>query len=96
MSTGIFNPDHYPTPAEVAAEMLDSLDLRGKTVLEPSAGSGNLVRECLDRGAAEVLWCESPTFGTFSPASRAPCCRRRSADRRPAGGRGWRHDTPPR
>jgi 16S rRNA G966 N2-methylase RsmD len=58
MSTGIFNPDHYPTPAEVAAEMLDSLDLRGKTVLEPSAGSGNLVRECLDRGAAEVLWCE--------------------------------------
>jgi predicted RNA methylase len=58
MSTGIFNPDHYPTPAEVAAEMLDSLDLRGKTVLEPSAGSGNLVRECLDRGAAEVIWCE--------------------------------------
>jgi predicted RNA methylase len=58
MSTGIFNPDHYPTPAEVAAEMLDSLDLRGKTVLEPSAGSGNLVRECLERGAAEVIWCE--------------------------------------
>jgi predicted RNA methylase len=58
MSPGIFNPDHYPTPAEVAAEMLDSLNLRGKTVLEPSAGSGNLVRECLDRGAEVVLWCE--------------------------------------
>jgi predicted RNA methylase len=58
MSTGIFNPDHYPTPAEVAAEMLDSLDLRGRVVLEPSAGSGNLVRECLERGAAEVIWCE--------------------------------------
>jgi hypothetical protein len=28
-------------------------------VLEPSAGSGNLVRECLDRGAVEVLWCEA-------------------------------------
>ena len=54
----MFNPDFYPTPPEVAAEMLDPLDLRGKTVLEPSAGSGNLVRECLDRGAAEVLWCE--------------------------------------
>ena len=52
------NPDFYPTPPEVAAEMLDPLDLRGKTVLEPSAGSGNLVRECLERGAAEVLWCE--------------------------------------
>jgi hypothetical protein len=55
----MFNPDFYPTPPEVAAEMLDPLDLRGKTVLEPSAGSGNLVRECLERGAAEVLWCEA-------------------------------------
>ena len=54
----MFNPDFYPTPPEVAAKMLDPLDLRGKTILEPSAGSGNLVRECLDRGAAEVLYCE--------------------------------------
>jgi hypothetical protein len=54
----LFGQDFYPTPSEVAAEMLDPLDLRGKVVLEPSAGSGNLVRECLDRGAAEVLWCE--------------------------------------
>lgn len=54
----MFNPDFYPTPAEVAAEMLDCLDLRGKIILEPSAGSGNLVRECLERGASEVLWCE--------------------------------------
>ena len=54
----MFNPDFYPTPPEVAALMLDPLDLRGKVVLEPSAGSGNLVRECLARGAAEVLWCE--------------------------------------
>ena len=29
----MFNPDFYPTPPEVAAEMLDSLDLRGRTVL---------------------------------------------------------------
>jgi hypothetical protein len=55
----MFNPDFYPTPPEVAATMLDCLDLRGKTILEPSAGSGNLVRECLNRGAAEVLWCET-------------------------------------
>ena len=40
MTTGIFNGDHYPTPPEVAAEMLDPLDLRGRVVLEPSAGSG--------------------------------------------------------
>jgi hypothetical protein len=55
----MFNPDFYPTPPEVAALMLDPLDLRGKTVLEPSAGKGDLVRECLARGAAEVLWCEA-------------------------------------
>jgi hypothetical protein len=55
----MFNPDFYPTPPEVAALMLDPLDLRGKTVLEPSAGSGNLVRECINRGAGEVMWCES-------------------------------------
>ena len=52
------NPDFYPTPPEVAALMLDPLNLCGRVVLEPSAGSGNLVRECLARGAAEVLWCE--------------------------------------
>ena len=55
----LFGNDFYPTPSEVASQMLDPLDLRGKVVLEPSAGSGNLVRECLQRGAAEVLWCET-------------------------------------
>jgi hypothetical protein len=54
----MFNPDFFPTPPDVAALMLDPLDMRGKTVLEPSAGKGDLVRECLTRGAAEVLWCE--------------------------------------
>ena len=54
----MFNPDFYPTPPDVAAIMLDPLDLRGRVVMEPSAGSGNLVSECLARGAAEVLCCE--------------------------------------
>lgn len=54
----MFNPDFYPTPPDVAALILDPLDLRSKTVLEPSAGKGDLVRECLNRGAGEVLWCE--------------------------------------
>jgi hypothetical protein len=54
----MFNPDFYPTPPEVAATMLDPLDLRGRTVVEPSAGSGNLVREALARGAQEVLTVE--------------------------------------
>jgi hypothetical protein len=51
----MFNPDFYPTPELVAATMLDPLDLRGRTVVEPSAGSGNLVQAALERGAAEVL-----------------------------------------
>jgi predicted RNA methylase len=54
----LFSQDFYPTPPEVAATMLDPLDLRGRTVLEPSAGNGNLVHACLERGAEEVLWCE--------------------------------------
>lgn len=54
----MFNPDFYPTPPEVAATMLDPHDLRGKVVVEPSAGSGNLVQACLERGAAEVLMVE--------------------------------------
>jgi hypothetical protein len=30
----MFNPDFYPTPPDVAATMLDPLDLRGKVVVE--------------------------------------------------------------
>jgi hypothetical protein len=54
----ILTADFYPTPPDVAASMLDSMDLRGRVVVEPSAGSGNLVRECLARGAAEMLTVE--------------------------------------
>ncbi len=57
-AVSLFGPDFYPTPPDVAATMLDPLDLRGRTVLEPSAGKGDLVRECLARGAEEVDWCE--------------------------------------
>lgn len=54
----MFDPDFFPTPEDVAATMLDPLDLRGQVVVEPSAGSGNLVHACLVRGAAEVLTVE--------------------------------------
>lgn len=54
----MLNKDFYPTPPEVSAKMLDPFDLRGCNVLEPSAGSGNLVRECLSRGAEEILTME--------------------------------------
>lgn len=47
----MFNADFYPTPPKVAALMLDPLDLQGKTILEPSAGSGNLINKCLAQAA---------------------------------------------
>lgn len=44
--TGIvamFNDDFYPTPREVVLKLLNSAgDLRGKTILEASAGKGHI------------------------------------------------------
>jgi hypothetical protein len=50
----MFNPDFYPTPELVAAMMLDPLDLRGRVVVEPSAGSGNLPVALLRCSAASL------------------------------------------
>lgn len=53
----MFTPDFYPTPLEVIEQMLQSENLQGKTVLEPSAGKGNIVDYCAGNGA-QVLSCE--------------------------------------
>lgn len=43
----------FPTPAPVAERMMDAAGLRpGMKVLEPSAGTGNLVRAAMARGIA--------------------------------------------
>lgn len=48
----------FPTPEDVAERMIDAADLSpGLLVLEPSAGTGNLVRAILARGA-DVVACE--------------------------------------
>lgn len=52
----IFNKDFYPTPFEVIQMM--GFEPEGKTILEPSAGSGNIIDYCLDFGAARVVACE--------------------------------------
>ena len=52
------NPDFYPTPAAVIDRMMMDEDVSGKTVLEPSAGSGNIVR-WLQRNGADVIACEN-------------------------------------
>ena len=51
------NPDLYPTPENVIAQMTWDLELNGKTVLEPSAGLGDIADFCAGSGAS-VLTCE--------------------------------------
>lgn len=53
------NPDFYPTPSEVIEKMLMNEDIIDKRVLEPSAGSGNIVRYLQRNGAKDVIACEN-------------------------------------
>lgn len=52
------NVDFYPTPESVINTMMLGDDILGKTILEPSAGSGNIVRWLKKNGADEVIACE--------------------------------------
>ena len=69
----MFNPDFYPTPREIIFEMLENVSIENKTVLEPSAGKGDIIDELYNLGAKNVLFCEnnedlqkiSKTKGTF-------------------------------
>lgn len=57
------NPDFYPTPNEVIEQMMLGEDYVGKTVLEPSAGSGNIVKWLQRNGSCNVVACENdPTL----------------------------------
>lgn len=48
-------PGYFPTPAELVAQMLDRVgDLRGKSVLEPSAGGGAIADALREAGAGFV------------------------------------------
>lgn len=48
-----FDRDFYPTPVEVIDQMMQFSDVVGKVVLEPSAGSGNIVEWCKASGAKQ-------------------------------------------
>jgi predicted RNA methylase len=49
-------PQLFPTPPEIAEMVVDAAGLEsGLTILEPSAGTGNLVRAALNRVDTEVL-----------------------------------------
>lgn len=52
------NPDFYPTPDAVIEQMMLGEDFTGKTILEPSAGKGNIVEWLNSNGAGEVIACE--------------------------------------
>lgn len=52
------NANFYPTPEEVINTMMLGETIIGKTILEPSAGSGNIVRWLKANGAGEVIACE--------------------------------------
>lgn len=52
------NADFYPTPTNVINTMMLGEDILGKTILEPSAGGGNIVSWLKDNGAGDVIACE--------------------------------------
>lgn len=54
----MFSQDFYPTPELVIGTMCTGVDLFGKTVLEPSAGSGNII-DFLKVQGANVIACEN-------------------------------------
>lgn len=54
----IFEKDFYPTPEDVIVQMLALSDITDKVILEPSAGSGNIVTFLQNNGAREVIACE--------------------------------------
>jgi len=66
----MFNQDFYPTPAEVIEMMTAGLDLLGKTVLEPSAGSGNILSFLSNLGAKTIACEKHPDLARIA-ASKA-------------------------
>lgn len=56
------NADFYPTPEDVINTMMLGEDILGKTILEPSAGSGNIVRWLKLNGVGEVIACEKEKY----------------------------------
>lgn len=55
----MFNSGFYPTPPHIIEMMMEGETIQGKTILEPSAGKGNIVDYLTDRGASAVLTCET-------------------------------------
>lgn len=59
----------FYTPKSLAAKIVDGIDLQGKSVLEPSAGCGNLADACAAKGA-NVVCIEIDESESLSLANR--------------------------
>lgn len=57
----MFDSDFYPSPSEVIEEMMQGHNITGKTILEPSAGKGNIIDWLSQNGAGNVIACEKST-----------------------------------
>lgn len=53
------NPDFYPTPDVVIEQMMMDENFVGKTILEPSAGKGNIVDWLKKHGVKNIIACEN-------------------------------------
>lgn len=63
ISTPEAQADFYPTPAELGKRMLQDVDLRFvTTVLEPSAGKGDLIRCLAEEVIAQEYRCNPHTL----------------------------------
>jgi len=62
----MFNKNFFPTPNEVIQNMNFGLEIKGKVVLEPSAGKGNIVDYINGQGVKDVLTFEKePDLATI-------------------------------
>jgi len=49
------NPDLYPTTEDTFNRMIEGIQIEGKVIYDPSAGTGNIVKFCQERGAKQVI-----------------------------------------
>lgn len=54
----MFGPDFYPTPPEVIEIMVRGIQIEGRTILEPSAGKGNIIDHLAQYNPKNVVACE--------------------------------------
>ena len=52
----MFDPDFFPTPMTVISKMISGLPLNKMTVLEPSAGKGDILDYIVQRGGYWVMY----------------------------------------